>query len=210
MHTASTGDGRGSRSALMSAEGLDHDGNVTHETGKDGPDGDRLRIVIVIASKHGSTIAIAGAIAQAMSSQGATVVVCQPDDDVDLDDVDAVVIGSAVYLGRWMHSARRFIKRRAPELHTKKVWLFSSGPVAEEPERGLENGELDRLLAQSGATGHREFGGRLDMATLGPIETLIATGVGVTDGDHRDWSEIRVWAESILSALRDAAVQGAT
>ena len=54
----------------------------------------RLRVMIVIASKHGSTIALAGAMAQEMSAQGATVVVAEPDDDVDLDAHDAVVVGA--------------------------------------------------------------------------------------------------------------------
>lgn len=160
----------------------------------------RPRVIIVIASKHGSTIAIAGAIAQEMSAHGVTAIVCEPDDDVDFDGVDAVIVGSAVYLGRWMRSARRFIQRRGGELHEKAVWLFSSGPVSDVPEPGLDRGQLDRLMVQAEAIEHREFGGRIDMERLGPMESLIATSVGVGDGDHRDWTEIRLWARQILSA----------
>jgi menaquinone-dependent protoporphyrinogen oxidase len=174
---------------------------------EDAPKVRRPRIVIVTASKHGSTIAIAGAIAQEMSAHGATAIVCEPSDDVEFDGADGVIIGSAVYLGRWMRAARRLVKRHAPELGALPVWLFSSGPVADEPEPGLDPSELERLMSRSGAIGHREFGGRLDMDSLGPIETLIATGVGVTDADHRDWSEVRSWAQSILQAVT-ASEQG--
>jgi menaquinone-dependent protoporphyrinogen oxidase len=155
---------------------------------------------MVVASKHGSTIALAGAIGQQMSAQGASVIVAGPDDDVDLDGVDAVVLGSAVYLGRWMRSARRFVKRRGPELQRCAVWLFSSGPVDDEPGPGLDPAQLEQLMTQTGAVEHREFGGCLDRESLGPIETLIASGAGVSDADHRDWTEVRVWAQTILDA----------
>ncbi len=177
---------------------------------EDAPEARRPRIVIVTASKHGSTIAIGGAIAQEMSAHGATAIACEPSDDVELDGADGVVIGSAVYLGRWMRPARRFVKRHVPELGTRPVWLFSSGPVGDEPEPGLDPSELERLLARTGAIEHREFGGRLDRESLGPIETLIATGAGATDADHRDWFEVRSWAQSILqdvtASLQDSAV----
>jgi menaquinone-dependent protoporphyrinogen oxidase len=174
---------------------------------EDAPKEHRPRIVIATASKHGSTIAIAGAIAQEMSAPGATAIVCEPSDDVAFDGADGVIIGSAVYLGRWMRTARRLVKRQAPELSRLPVWLFSSGPVADEPEPGVDPSELERLMSWSGAIEHREFGGRLDMESLGPIEMLIATGAGVTDADHRDWTEVRSWAQSILQAVT-ASAQG--
>ena len=169
----------------------------------------RLRVVIVNASKHGSTIAIAGAIAQEMSARGASVVVAEPDDDVDLAGADVVIVASAVYLGRWMRSARRFVTRRGPELQQCAVWLFSSGPVGDEPEPGLDPVQLERLMAQSGAVEHREFAGRLDMKSLGPIETLIATLAGASDGDRRDWTEVRTWAHRILDVAQRSAAREA-
>jgi menaquinone-dependent protoporphyrinogen oxidase len=174
---------------------------------EDVPEARRPRIVIVTASKHGSTTAIAGAIAQEMSAHGATAVVCEPSDDVDFDGADGVIIGSAVYLGRWMRAARRLVKRHAPELGRLPVWLFSSGPVGDEPEPGLDPSELERLMSWSGANEHREFGGRLDMKLLGPFEALIAVGVGASDADHRNWSEVRSWAQSILESVTALGLQ---
>lgn len=174
---------------------------------EDVPEVRRPRMVIVTASKHGSTTAIAGAIAQEMSAHGATAIVCEPSDDVDFDGVDGLIIGSAVYLGRWMRVARRFVKRHSAEMNTRPVWLFSSGPVGDEPEPGLDSTELERLMAWSDAVEHREFGGRLEMESLGPIETLIATGAGATDGDQRDWTEVRSWAQHILQTVT-ASLEG--
>ena len=109
-----------------------------------------------------------------------------------------------------MKSARRFAKRRGPELRRHAVWLFSSGPVGDQIGPGVDPVQVERLLEQTGAVEHREFGGYLDLDGLGPVETLIATGVGATDGDNRDWTEVRAWARGILDVtVRTAEGTGA-
>lgn len=168
------------------------------------PPSELPRIVIVVASKHGSTRGIAGALAQEFVSRGAGVTVLEADDDARLGTADAVVLGSAVYLGRWMKPARRFVERRAGELARRQVWLFSSGPLGDTHESGLEPDHLDWLIKKSGALDHREFGGRLDPSDLGPIESLVSRSLHPPAGDYRDWEEIRTWADDIFARLKVA------
>ena len=42
---------------------------------------------------------------------------------------DVVILGGAVYLRRWQHDARRFLRKHRATLTSTRVWLFSSGPV---------------------------------------------------------------------------------
>ena len=57
--------------------------------------------------------------------------VLQAGDVRDLEGYDAVVLGSAVYGGRWRRDARRLLRRLPRSLGRRPLWLFSSGPVGE-------------------------------------------------------------------------------
>jgi menaquinone-dependent protoporphyrinogen oxidase len=46
---------------------------------------------------------------------------------------DAVVLGSAVYAGRWLDPARQYAALYADVLRARPVWLFSSGPIGNPP-----------------------------------------------------------------------------
>ena len=84
----------------------------------------------------------------------------------DLDEYDAVLVGSAIYLGRWLKSARHFVAAHAGTLRRRPVWLFASGPVGEPLAPQLERRRSWATLA-CGAREHRLFAGRLRSADLG-------------------------------------------
>ena len=42
-----------------------------------------------------------------------------------------MVLGSAVYAGRWLEPAREYAATHAGGLRTRPTWLFSSGPIGE-------------------------------------------------------------------------------
>jgi menaquinone-dependent protoporphyrinogen oxidase len=89
------------------------------------------RVLVSAASRHGATAEIAQAIGQALSEQGLTVAVIPPGDVGSLDGYDAVIIGSAVYMGHWLDPAKELVNRFPDALTGRPVWLFSSGPVGE-------------------------------------------------------------------------------
>lgn len=47
----------------------------------------------------------------------------------DVSPYKAVVLGSAVYIGRWRKQAAKFLKTNEKVLAEQLVWLFSSGPT---------------------------------------------------------------------------------
>ena len=120
-----------------------------------------------------------------------------------LDDVDAVVLGSALYMGSWMPEAKHLVKRFQPQLSALPVWLFSSGPLGvDEPQPAGDPGQVPGLIEQTQARGHRVFAGKLDHDELGFGERLITTMVHAPEGDFRDWEAIRGWADEIAEELK--------
>src|SRR5688572_2445526 len=104
------------------------------------PMGDRpLRILVAAASRHGATAEIATALAAALADSVAgrtgtlTAVALPVDHRPDPASFDAVILGSAVYAGHWIETAREYGAGHASTLRRRPVWLFSSGPIGEPP-----------------------------------------------------------------------------
>jgi len=75
-----------------------------------------MNILVTVASKHRGTGEIGEALAAALRATGLSVETRAPETVTSLDRFDAVILGSAVYAGRWMDSATRFTERFATEL----------------------------------------------------------------------------------------------
>src|SRR5262245_60714321 len=87
------------------------------------------KVLVAYGTKNGSTAGIADMIAAELAADGVAVDV-QPAAQVrSIDGYDAVVLGGALYAGRWHRDARRFARRYAAGLRTLPVWVFSSGPL---------------------------------------------------------------------------------
>lgn len=168
------------------------------------------RVLVTAASMHGSTAEIAQAIAEVLAARGMAVTVLAPDAVESVQDYDAVIIGSAVYVGHWLGPARDLVDAWRDQLRTRPVWLFSSGPVGSPVSRlaqgmAKDPAELPGLRAATGAREHRIFAGRLDRRRLSPAQRaslLIFRGL---EGDFRDWSDVRQWADGIAGQLTTAA-----
>lgn len=160
-----------------------------------------MRVLVMVASKHGSTAEIAAALGKGLARRGIETVVEDAAKVSDLAGYDAVLLGSAVYAGRWMKSARELVELRAEELAGRPVWLFSSGPVG-EPLRPTEDPvDVATITAAIPTRGHRVFPGKLDKSKLSLAEKALVMSLRVPEGDYRDWDEIAAWADEIADAL---------
>jgi menaquinone-dependent protoporphyrinogen oxidase len=165
-----------------------------------------MRVLVTAATRHGSTGEIAAAIGREIARHGVPTTVVPPVDVADLDDVDAVVLGSAVYAGHWLEPATALVDRCGPTWASRPVWLFSSGPVG-DPARKLvqrmaaDPFELPHVLAATRAREHRMFAGRLAGADLGLAQRAAVRLVRGLEGDFRNWDEITAWAAGIGDAL---------
>lgn len=166
-----------------------------------------MTILVTVASRHGSTREIGEVIAQELHVAGHSVEVHDVDDVAGVEAYDAVIIGSAVYVGSWLAEARQFVERNQVELAHVPVWLFSSGPLGQEnPHPPGDPTQLDELMKAAGARSHQIFVGKLDKRDLGLGERLMVRMVGAPEGDFRDWSAIREWTREIAKTLETSTV----
>jgi menaquinone-dependent protoporphyrinogen oxidase len=168
-----------------------------------------MRLLIAVSSKHGSTRDIAGTIAATIRDAGIEVELADASDVESVVPFDGVIIGSAVYMGRWMGPARALVQGSVEALRTRPVWLFSSGPMGRDIVDPADSAEGLRLLELVGGRDHRLFAGKADRDDFGFLERTIMRMVKEPYGDHRDWRAIRDWATSIVRELT-AATAAAT
>jgi menaquinone-dependent protoporphyrinogen oxidase len=162
-----------------------------------------VKVLVSAASKYGATAEIASAIAEVLTERGLDAAVVRPEDVTSVDGYDAVVLGSAVYAGRWMKSARELVDRSGASLSSRPVWLFSSGPVGDPPKPKEEAVDAAAMMEATGAREHRVFVGRIERKGLSFGDKAVAVALRVPDGDFRDWDDIRTWASGIADALTE-------
>ena len=164
-------------------------------------------ILVAVASKHGSTREIAEVIGEELRAHGVAADVRDIEETDSIAGYDAVVCGSAIYMGNWLPEAYRFIDRHHQALARVPVWLFSSGPLGEtDPQPVGDPVRLPGLMDTTGAREHRMFVGKLDKSELGFMEKLATKVVKAPEGDFRDWEAIRAWAREIATMLASSGV----
>ncbi|HEX4933345.1 MAG TPA: flavodoxin domain-containing protein, partial [Gemmatimonadaceae bacterium] len=68
-----------------------------------------MRVLVSVASKHGATDEIGHAVAGALREAGVDAVEVDPAQVTGVEPYDAVILGSAVYAGRWMEPVKQLI-----------------------------------------------------------------------------------------------------
>ena len=120
-----------------------------------------MKALVSAASKYGATSEIAEAVGEVLTGKGLEVTVIPPQEVGAIEEFDAVVLGSAVYMGQWMKPARELAERQAAALGARPVWLFSSGPVGEPAKPAGNPVDVSKILEATGARDHRIFTGKL-------------------------------------------------
>lgn len=164
-----------------------------------------MKVLVSAASRHGATTEVVATIAAALTAAGADAVVVAPSEVTSIDGFDAAVIGSAVYVGRWLEPARELLEEHRDALSRIPVWLFSSGPVGDPPKPVEDPIDVPAMVALVGAREHRLIPGRIDKKRLGLGEKAILAAVRAPEGDFRPWPEIDAWAAEIAGILRGAS-----
>lgn len=165
------------------------------------------RVLVAVASRHGATREIGDAIARwlpetaAGRELGLSAVSQAIERAPAPSSFDTVLVGSAVYAGRWLEPAREYVATHAAALRERRVWLFSSGPIGEPPFPPDEPHDVRPFRDLVGARGHAGFPGRLDPTVLSFGERAMVTAMRAPLGDFRDWEAVRAWTEEIAAAL---------
>lgn len=153
-----------------------------------------MKVLVCAAGRHGSTAEIAARIADAITAglpSDAVVDVLAASEVNDTASYDALVLGSAVYMSRWLADARAVAQRIATQPR-RPVWLFSSGPIGDPPQPVEEPAGVTDLVERTHAREHCIFAGRLDRHQLGFAEKALVSALRVAS---RRWpaTAVPVW-----------------
>jgi len=167
-----------------------------------------VNVLVAYATKYGATKEIAERIGEVLQQNGLNPSVIPANEAGNLDQYQAVVLGSAVYAGQWRDEASTFLKDSESKLAQMPVWLFSSGPTGEgDPEEIMDGWQFPETLKTVADRIHPQdiifFHGKLDSKSLNFAEKLIVKGIKAPMGDFRDWEVITAWAEGISKSLND-------
>jgi menaquinone-dependent protoporphyrinogen oxidase len=156
-------------------------------------------VLVAYATKRGSTREVAADVARVIRQSGVEVEISPAREVKSLDRYQAVVLGGALYMGRWHKDARRLLKRYQSQLASLPLAVFALGPKSSEPE-ALEGAgaELARALdnvPEVHPFSTAVFGGVIDPSKLGfPFKRMPAV-------DARDWTAIENWANEVVRGL---------
>lgn len=163
-------------------------------------------VLVAYATKYGATAEIAARMGRVLREAGLSADVIEATEVEDLKPYRAVILGSAVYMGRWRNGAVSFLRENMDALEGRRLWLFSSGPTAEgEPVELTEGWELPNtveiMVESLKPEGVAVFHGALDPEKLSFFERWIVKNVKAPTGDFRDWEMIEAWAQEIAKSL---------
>jgi menaquinone-dependent protoporphyrinogen oxidase len=156
-------------------------------------------VLIVYASKRGSTEQVARKIGEALRGQGLSTKIGTTDEFRDLEGFRAVVLGGSLYFGRWHRDARGFLRRHHTALSSLPLAVFALGPGKNTPDDfEASRKQLDAALEKATGIEPRAvavFGGAVDPEKLHfPLNRMPKT-------DIRDWEQIHSWALALPAAL---------
>jgi menaquinone-dependent protoporphyrinogen oxidase len=161
------------------------------------------RVLVTYATCNGSTVDVAATIAETLNTNGTAVDVIPIEDEPQVEDYQAVLIGSAVQYASWLPQAVDFVKANQEALNRLPVALFcvhiqNLGDDATSRQNRAAYLDKVRPFVQPVAEGY--FAGKFDWrgaALLLP--GLVARFIPPID--LRKWDKMRAWAKHIKPLL---------
>lgn len=162
------------------------------------------KILVTYASKAGSTSEVAQAIAQTLGENGTSSDVLQLKHVKDLGAYQAIVLGSAIRMGRWLPEALNFVKKYQATLQRVPTAFFTVCLTMKDntaENRSKVEEYMQPVLAVHRPASLGLFGGKMDYGRLSFADSTIVRLMKIGEGDYRNWQVIQTWAQEIQPAL---------
>ncbi len=162
------------------------------------------RILVVYASRAGSTAEIAREIGAVISATGIAVDVHAVSDVAEVKGYDSVVIGAPVYMGRVVSEIAVFVREHRAALEQMPVAAFVvGGSLTDRSEQSLAWARelMEKALGPVIACEIGLFAGHIDTSRMSISQRMSIRCLGVRAGDFRDWEMIREWAGKLPGKL---------
>lgn len=162
------------------------------------------KVLVAYASRTGFTSGVAEIIGKALSENNMQVEVRQAKDVSDISMYQAVVLGSAIYMGQWMPEASKFLEKNLDALNKIPTAYFLSCATLQqdtEEKRKEVAAYLEPQRTKLKPISEGLFAGGMNYKKLSLIFSMIAKGIKVPEGDWRNESAIRTWAQELAPRL---------
>lgn len=169
-----------------------------------------MKVLVLYASKRGSNQEVAEFIQQVLEDHDVDAHLANANGfSEDIGDYDALLIGSPMYKGLWLHEMIHTMRRLLPQLAEKPVWGWSICVRVLEPN-GEAYARLNYLptdiISKLNLQEYQFFAGKLEDISAADRNTLDERYDGhflyEHFGDHRNWEQIRAWVEKIATDLQ--------
>ncbi len=154
-------------------------------------------ILVAYATRAGSTAEIAAAIGQTLAARGFGVDVRPVKQVSSLSGYQAVILGSAIRMGRWLPEMMTFIQTNQSALNALPTAIFTVHMLNagdDEASRTARESYTAPVRALLPDVPEAFFTGVMDFSRLSFLDRFIARMVKAVESDQRDWDAIRRWA----------------
>ena len=163
----------------------------------------KKRVLISYASRCGSTGGVAEAMGQVLWGMGASADIRLVGNVNDLSPYHAVIVGSAIRMGKWLPEAVGFVKDNRDILGRLPIAYFVVCLTMKDntaENRSTVMAYLDPVRKEAPeiqpvAVGL--FPGALDFGKLSFMDTMMLKAKGASEGDYRDWPAVKAWASAV-------------
>jgi len=169
-----------------------------------------MKILVVYATRYGSTREVADRVGATLRDDGLTVDVLPVESVRDLSQYAGVVFGTAYYFGKMLKTGTAFLERRRGALEKMPVAFFALGPTTTADDLAEARGQMDKTLAELSwlkPVASEMFVGKYDPAVLHGLDKLVtklkaSPLYGLGAHDDRDWQAIESWARSVGAVIQ--------
>lgn len=172
------------------------------------------RIAVLYGTGEGQTAKVAERIADVLTDRGhASEPIDVESGDLAIGEIDALIVGSSIHLGKHHEGIVRFLDPDAGRLESRPTAFFqvSLSSAVDDPERRAEAARyVDELLESTGFRPDRValFGGALRYSKYGflkraMLKRIAAEATGDTDTsrdyEYTDWAAVEAFANDVAA-----------